>query len=265
MPPTLKQLIQTLQIKFPQEFIPLHYFDFQTLQAPLTPQPKYLYRGERTVSWTTSMTTFSRSLKDHPDFAEINYWTSGLQPVSADVLNPYALYPFLKYALWPTEAVRADKMVEIYINGIMQHYGFATSLLDVSSDLLVAANFAATGTLGDTGQLMVLETKNVEDQYFDLTQMFGNRAKLQSAYVLWGTPALDLKNQDFSDRYQPSWHSFSLTQEDKDLYQNPKLLHPAGDEVIPHILDWYDTHITGNDDINVSVKNYFKRIITPLR
>lgn len=265
MIPTLKELIAELKGKFPQEPVQLRYFDFQTLESPLTLQPQYLYRGERTTSWPTSMTTFSRNLKDHPDFREINHWVSGLQLETGEVLNSYALYPFLKYALWPSEEAQADKMIEIYINGIMQHYGFDTSLLDVTSDLLVAASFAATGWPNDTGQIMVLETKNVEDQYFDLTQMFGNRAKLQSAFVLYGTPALDLKSGEFSGLYQPSWHQFTLTQADKDLYLNPKLLQATDDDVIPHILDWYDMLISANKDISDAVKTYFGKIIGYLR
>ncbi|MDN3550998.1 FRG domain-containing protein [Mucilaginibacter aquaedulcis] len=264
MTPSLKELITQLNIQFSQEIVQLHYFDFKTLISPLSPQPRYLYRGEKTITWPTSMNTFSRNLKGHPDFREINHWVSGLQLETAVPLNRYALYPFLKYALWTTEEKRADPMVEIYINGIMQHYGFDTSLLDVSSDLLVAASFAATGSPRETGQIMVLETKYVEDEYFDLTDMFGNRAKLQSAYVLHGTSALDLKNADFTNQYHTTWHQFTLTQEDKDLYLNPNLLHASGDDVIPHILDWYDTHIVKNNDISDPVKAYFEKIISYL-
>jgi hypothetical protein len=114
-------------------------------------------------------------------------------------------------------------------------------------------------------RISMLETKFVEDEYFDLTGMFGNRAKLQSAYVLYGTPALNLKSAEFSNQYRTTWHQFTLTQQDKNLYLNPKLLHPAGDEVIPHILDWYNTHIQANKEISDPVKAYFEKIISYLR
>lgn len=256
---SLSQTIELLKEKYPQELTILKYFDNNTLISPLTPQPKYLFRGERLAEWKTSKSTFSRNLYNKPIFPEVNYYVSGIHLPTFEIINDFSLYLFLREALWSISIVDRQPLhpkIEESIAGLMQHYGFDTGFLDLTSDILVAAYFAAGGKPGDIGQIMVLETQNIEDKYFDLTKLFGNRPKLQSSFVLSGTIDLDLKSNEFQKNYKPLWFQFELTEDDRKKYLNPNLLSTANDEVIPEIIGWYKSHILSNTAISPEVKTY---------
>ncbi|WP_345951291.1 FRG domain-containing protein [Mucilaginibacter sp. PAMB04274] len=264
---TLSQTIENLVLRYPQELIPLKYFDNSTLTSPIVPQPKYFFRGERSAKWETSKSTYSRNLHGKPIFEEVNYLVTGIHLPTLEIINNYSLYLFLREALWNISIVDRKKQhpkIEESIAGLMQHYGFDTGFVDVTSDLLVAAHFAACGVPGDIGQIMVLETQNVADQYFDLTTLFGNRPKLQSSFVLSGTNELDLKSNEFAIDYKPKWYQFELTEYDRNRFINPELLSSSNDEVIPEIISWYDSHIANNDAISFEVKTYLTGKINAL-
>lgn len=154
---------------------------------------------------------------------------------------------------------------DLAIAGLMQHYGFDTSFLDFTSELSIAAAFAATGSIGDTGQIMVLKTEVVEDKYFDLTQIAGNRPKIQSAFALWGNSNLDLKSDDLKKSYESHWLKFTLTEQDKRTFDDPDILSIKEDEVATHIFDWYETHVLTKEDINQNIAEYFADKIDALK
>ena len=259
---SLTELVEKITVEFPQEVVLLNYFDFNTLKNALIPQPKFLFRGERTNTWADSKATFSRNLQNHDSFEEINYWLTGIHIFTMHRVNFYSLYYFIRESFWPNlEQQLVQSRVEEYIAVILQHYGFDTALLDVTSDLFVAASFASSGNLGDSGQIMVLETKNIEDQYFDLTQMNANRPKRQSAFGLWGTPQLDLKGLEFTALYKPTWHQFILAPDDKNRFSNPDLFSLTDDVVAECIVEWFETHIIKNSAVSNMVKTYFKQKI----
>lgn len=265
---SLIQLVEELQANFPQDFVPLKMTNTSTgLTAP-SRQPLYLFRGERNANWETTKSTFSRFGELGLDFLEVNYWITGIQP---QLYIPYehqsySLYFFLREALLedPLLSIPLDAELELYIVGILQHYGFATSFLDVTDDVMVAAAFASMGKPLDTGQIMVLETKGIEDQYFDLAKVPGNRPTAQHAYGLWGSQALDLKSPDFSETYNPKWYSFQLTPEDKLRFSTSAILDLSGDQIVGHILEWYHCHIERNTTISVPSLTYFHKIVSQL-
>lgn len=267
---SLTALVEKLDSEFKQDEVLLKLFDFETLKQETILQPRYLFRGERTINWSTSKSTFSRTLMHHTHFREINYYITGIIPEIGTIYGNggYSLYQFLKEAIFDVYGLdqRAENpKIDLAIAGLMQHYGFETAMLDVTSDITIAASFAATGEVGDTGQIMVLETKHLEDQYFDLTKIGGNRPKKQSAFALWGSPDLDLKSSQFQSDYDPKWFKFKMTPDDKQHFFNAEMLSIRNDRIAGNIFDWYDTYVYSNDEITPDVADYFKGKVDELK
>jgi hypothetical protein len=266
---SLSELLQQIAKDYPQEMTARQMFNFSTLRQEAVLQPKYLYRGERSSNWPTSNSTFSRTLKDHQWFSEINGLITGIHPtLGIEYSNSqYSLYSFLTESLVHTPEVldnNQDASIQQIIVGILQHYGFDTSFIDVTSSIDIAASFAATGNTGDIGKIMIIETQNIEDKYFDLTRSPGNRPKMQHAFALWGTPQLDLKGEEFAKLYNPEWFDFTLTESDKILHR-PEILSIAGDDLALVFFEWYETHVEGNLDISSETKSYFTYKIDTLK
>ena len=266
---TLTELVANLKEDFPQETISLPLFDFNLNAVVSTPQPKYLFRGERSADWKTSTSTFAREkILQRDDFAEINHFLSGRHyPTGIEYPDyHYSLYNFVRETLFDPNGLHEDApSIDFAIAGLMQHYGFDTAFLDVTSDVRIAATFAATGKVGDRGQLMVLQTEGLQDEYFDLSMLPGHRPKIQHAFALWGTGQLDLKSADFLSRYGAKWFAFTLSEQDLLTFANSDILSGAGDEVITIIVDWYDAHVRRHPQISPTVVQYFTEKIEALK
>ena len=130
---SLQETILSIQNKYIQGLIELNDYDFSTRQNIISKQPTFLFRGERTKWKETKSTASRKNLLVSPTFDEINYWISGLHKISGQTLNNYSLYMFLRTVL------NTDN-VEL-IGGLLQHYEFDTSFIDLTSDINVAAYF----------------------------------------------------------------------------------------------------------------------------
>ncbi|MNK81759.1 FRG domain protein [compost metagenome] len=264
---TLSELVERLKTDFPQQLIPLKQTDLDRQKQFTVDQPRYLFRGERNAGWMSTKSTFSRFGEKQLDFTEVNYWITGVIPKIGEYYPDHyrSLYPFLKSALTESEAAVSLPNIEFTIAAILQHYGFDTSFIDVTSSIDVAAAFASTGKSGEIGKIMVLETSKIEDLYFDLAAIPGNRPSAQHAFVLWGTTALDLKSEDFIRDYSAQWFEFELTDQDKKKFANENLLALSHDKVAVHILDWYASHIENNLEISNKTAVYFANIMEQLK
>jgi len=268
--PSLTTLVEQLKYDFPQESIPLKLFNFQTRQEEMCAQPKYFFRGERSADWLTSKSTFSRSLLNHDDFREINYFITGkIYPTGMSYSDSrYSLYHFLREGLYNIsgfDELYDNPKIDEAIAGLLQHYGFDTAFLDITSDIQIAAAFASTGEPGTSGQVMVIASKNIENQYFDLSQLMGNRPKIQSAYALWGGPELDLKSKEFEETSGCLWFPFTLTTEDKVAFDRSEILSVKNDQVAAEILQWYELYVPTHPAISSTVASYFEKKIKALK
>jgi len=265
---TLDELIQYLKTKHPQEMVDLNVTNFATNSVERKPQPKYLFRGERTIDWKTSPTTFSRNLLGKPILEHVNYLLTGQSIHIPLTYQCHSLFHFLREDLFNIGICNEEPysaQIDVELAGIFQHYGFDTCLLDLTGDINIAASFASTGSPGDVGQIMMLESKKIEDKYFELTAQPGNRAIRQNAYGLLGTPNLDVKSPDFSDEFEPKWFKFILTQNDKLKYTNNEMLSVTGDRVVSSIKEWWIE--VGSKDLKASdeAKTYIEMKIALLK
>lgn len=264
----LQDTVASIRAAFPQELIDLTDYDLNTRESVVKKLPKYLFRGERTQEWTETRSTSSRKgLLDSSDFQEINYWLAGHGV--GQIGNQNSIYFFLREAIFDISCVYQrttyDSNIDTSIAGFLQHYGFDTSFIDLTSDISVAAFFAAhEGTVGDIGQLLVLPTKPIEGGFFDLSQEFANRPKQQHSFVILAPPDFDLKSRRFQEWTNSVWIKFELTQRDKEIFTKTNLLSTINDKIADHIVDWYDTHIKANADISVNVRDYFSKAINNL-
>lgn len=266
---SLIELTNEIHTNFPQESISASVFDFEELKKVIKPQPKYLFRGERTQLWTETKSKFSRNLFGKSFFNEVNYWISGHHhAIPEEKTNDFSLYYFLResiFGLTPFDS-NPDSNIELSIVGIMQHYEFDTSFFDLTSDLNIAAYFATLGSnIGDIGQLMIISSESVENKYFDLSQEIANRPQIQSSFVLWDSPELDLKSKMFTNKYGALWFKFEVTQSDIDRFQTLNVLSTEGDKIAQEIYDWYDSHINNNLNIGLETSKYFGNKIDQLK
>lgn len=131
--------------------------------------------------------------------------------------------------------------------GFLQHYGIPTELLDLTSDLDVAAFFASYNEIGRDGLICVLPTEAISNKsiIIDLTQHpTAERPRRQSAYTFFHQKYLNLKDEECVKDLNLKWFAFTLTQEDrKNYHKDLGLLDAHTDKmagVLQLLLDDYD-------------------------
>lgn len=265
---SLEDLVQLITNDYPMVLEERQLTNMTTHTIERLPQPKYLYRGERTIDWPTSPTTFTRNLLGKNIFEDVNYLLTGSALKYDFTYQHHSLFQFLREDLYGIGAINPPDypaQIDADLAGIFQHYGFDTCLLDLTSEIRIAASFAAMGKPGDIGQIMILETSKIEDRYFDLQQQPGNRAAAQRGYGLLGTRALDVKSKEFSDLYQPLWLKFILTENDRIKYANNLMLDVSNDRVADAIKSWWE-HVGSRDQrASDEAKNYIGNKIAQLK
>ena len=254
---TLSETIKFLKQRYPQSDIDIEGFDPQTKTRRRILQPRFLFRGESSFFCKTE-TTYRRLI------AEQKF--DSLQWCEIRQVN-YELYIFLRSAIYNLSRIDNspdNPFVEHYIAGILQHYGFDTSFIDLTADLSVAGHFASGSDIGSRGRLFVISMPSIIENCFDLTKCPGNRPKIQKAFALWDNCYIDLKNKQYLKDHSAAWFEFTLAEEDK-AFNNPHYISLHDDEVARHIIDWFD-----NSDINLTLNNpgvrkYFEDIVVTLR
>ena len=267
---TLRQTVEYMNAKFPQQQLELADFDVSNKRPFTQHYPSYLFRGQRSIEWKTTHATIFRNeplvvqLK-----SDIDKWIAGQHPLLGVQINNYTLYYFLREALWEKSCVDGlpdDFDVQQTIAGIMQHYGLDTAMIDLTADLHTAAFFASNQAVpGTIGQLMVVPTENLAGSIFNLAADQCLRARRQQAHALLGTSGLDLQSDNFKDKFNAKWFSFQLTDDDVKTFHNPTLLSIEGDLTARSIVNWYDHHIRGSEEISVGFKTYLAKKVNTLR
>lgn len=263
----LTQVIEEIRQSFPQGINQLHDFDLETKQGALRDFPKYLFRGENRVHVTTFSSFGRKKDKLKEMLPEINHWVNGNNSVMQT--NLYSLKYFLREALFKISVADTEynnSLMDCSLAAAMQHYGFDTSFIDLTADLMVAAHFATSGaTAGDIVSIMVMKTEKFDCQVFDLTREDAVRPRRQSGYALLLPDNLDMRSKSFLDEYNTQWLIAVVNDEDIRLYNKPELLSLEDDVYALHIIDWFEAHIENNLDITSSVKEYFKNKVDCLK
>lgn len=235
---TLSELISYIKEKFPQEEITSDVFDFKNVKEGKGQVPKYFYRGE-SMLYQDTKTTLVRLYRE---------WNFGQDEWQEYISIHLHLYRFLREALWGISVVddkeHKNPSIELAIAGMLQHYGFDTSFLDLTSNIDIAANFASMNKIGEKGRILVIESESLNrvrvNYYFDLTRCQGSRPKKQNSYVLWDqSRQLDLKDDNFLSTHNGQWFDFEIDKESKLNYNNQSLLSTKGDDIVYHITDWW--------------------------
>jgi hypothetical protein len=180
--------------------------------------PAYLYRGEK-GSFPSTTSSMSRMKGD-----------TLLSKHTREVIENVAL----KLDSGLQEFMQFNQM---YSSGFLQHYGAPTELLDITSDLKVAAFFASEGRAGDTGLMCTFPVAVISKNSvtIDLREHPGaERPRRQSAFGFFNRKYVDIKDQKCIQELQLHWFSFTLQQTDKSLY------HSDG-----HLLDAHTDKVAG--------------------
>jgi hypothetical protein len=153
--------------------------------------PDYLFRGESGVFGTTcsSMARLSGSGRALEDVASI-------RDKLVEKLGE-------KCGLTPPQAL-----------GYLQHYGYPTEYLDVTSDVSVAASFASRLRVGDSGAVCIVPTKPLQERgsLIDLRRHpLAPRPRLQSAFAMHIPEYPDLKSAATRRALQTIWMEFQFT------------------------------------------------------
>lgn len=267
---TLREAVDFVNKHYPQELIEFRDFNLTSKAFESKRYPRFLFRGERSILWKETKSTFSRNnLGNNLIFEEVNYWLTGRHLISTEIINNYALYFFLREQFWHISVVQKtqpDIQIDLSIASFLQHYGFDTSFVDLTSCILVAAFFASSRAKAkDQGQILVLPSEKLEGRIFDLTLEAANRPKRQKAFSIQVPEHYDLKSEGVKSILNPVWINFELTEEDKMYFDDPNLLSTKEDQVASAIIDWFETHVNGNVDIGSATKLYFERIISDLK
>jgi hypothetical protein len=183
--------------------------------------PKYFYRGENTIFHITSSrhhrVKYSREFNDH------------VRDEIAKVIRD------MKLALMDFLHIEA-----FHALAYLQHYGFATELIDISSGIDTAAFFASyenPSTENETGMICVFETEKIyrKASVIDLTNHpRALRPRLQKAYGFRSEKHWNIKSDDAIKDLELKWFSFNSTKEEKLRYFKSKqneFLPPAIEDV----------------------------------
>ncbi len=265
---TLIEAIKYISENYRQEFSNSQAIETSTLFMG-GPIPKFLYRGEAQLWEKTQSTVTRQQLKDNTDFIEINYWITGRHHLTGTVQNIYSLYNFLRERLYNISVAEehfGSPDLDKAIAGLLQHYGFDTSLIDFTSEIGVAAFFATFNSkIGNVGQIFVLPTTDIENYVFDLSLDKASRPKKQKAFALVLPQGYDLKMENLVSFRKAFSVKFQLTAEDKERFYRNDLLSVDDDNVVIDLVDWFDCHISDNTKVSDRVKKYFRTKIENLK
>jgi hypothetical protein len=228
---TLTELVTFLKKEYPQTTVEAKTFNFREMEYTMRLQPKYFFRGEKQLYKNT-----------HSKFCRMNIESKFNRSELLELcFIHHHLYLFLKEARFNYGTPDA----ELSIAGLLQHYGFDTVFLDVTSDISIAANFASRNNIGEKGKILVIKSKTLNEEnvnyYFDLTTCPGKRPIAQSSYVIWDQQrSLDLKNKGFLSKHDAKWFEFTLGAEDKSNFYDQSILSVTDDTIVNEINEWWE-------------------------
>lgn len=183
----------------PKETVALDTFvDIHSGNQVRTDAPAYLFRGE-SIDYSTTTSSMHR------------------------MKNCKALPPEVKNTIEQVSInvnMELQRCLELDPNlsaGFLQHYGMPTELLDLSSDLDVAAYFASGGGIGNTGLICVVPLSTASRNSIVVDLRYHPRAvrpRRQSAFALKHRRHIDIKDNDCISELELVWLSFELQEQD---------------------------------------------------
>jgi hypothetical protein len=181
--------------------------------------PAFLFRGEATRYATTTPTI--QRLPHDTSLCERERKLWKLLPGISNLLtNDLAQF----FAMSPMDAA-----------GFAQHYGLPTELVDLTANSNVAGFFASTAKIGTKGYVAVFPFEHLarHSVLIDVSNHAkAHRPRLQAAYAVFCRQNIDLKSDASVAELKSRWFGFTLTEEDRALYQaNSALLDAHLDPV----------------------------------
>lgn len=214
---SLNDCIQYIQQNFPQDSkIIRQVIDEETGKKIEKSIPAFLYRGEE-YAWPTTVSSNQRI----EDSKVLTQETKDKFRIIGNRID--------------SELQNFSNLSPMYSAAYLQHYGLPTELLDITSDLDIAAYFASTGNIGETGLICVFSLKDIHTKsiIIDLTNHpSAERPRRQSGYAFFHKKFTDIKEKSCIKELNLKWFSFTLQEEDiKKFKVKDEILNAYSDKV----------------------------------
>lgn len=253
---SLKEIIELIQKKFPQEEISIRERNYLQNSWVPNPNPKYLYRGENNC-YPQTKSFLQRLQENDAKFFDEKQWAE-IQELILD-LSVHLTERFHKFVPRSNPSYEANI---VSIGGYLQHYGFPLYRIDFTSDLFVAAYFAASNNrVGNVGQIGIIESsvwiKQSHNRIEKLVNSFAARPRAQQAYSLQVYEGDDLKKNSIV-----TWLNFEFTEGDQLFSSRIPYLSTKGDAVAKEIFAFLCSRIEFIQD--EKVKAFIQTIVSNL-
>ena len=251
---TLKESLEFLKRKFPQQNILIPELDYDAGMMVPKLNPKYLFRGESKLYPCTQ--SFYERLIVQRQFNQMQWKEIGIVIIELSVHLTNKFHEILQRGVPGRESIFTE------LSGYMQHYGFPISRIDFTSDINVAAFFAAKESIvGERGKLCVIELSEwvKENRFEKLDKSLAKRPREQNAFSLIINP----NNFDFKKSNRVFWIEFEFQKEDSIFSAMKNYLSTADDKVASEIIDYLERELTAISDKNVIL--FFKNILHGLK
>lgn len=186
--------------------------------------PKFLYRGEAGC-FRNTYSSYERLFRSNQFNSEELHCLQDVIVYVCENLNREFVFSDPKGGSMINKNL--GNMTEV--SGLIQHYGFPTRLVDLTSSLDIATYFAFGADhrnrpdllVGEKGKLGIVNIANLvkENVVFNLKMSKAKRPKRQFAYALLLQESEDLKNLESGVK----WFDFTLAQSDVPLYDRRDL------------------------------------------
>ncbi|MFX1376777.1 MAG: FRG domain-containing protein [Promethearchaeota archaeon] len=168
--------------------------------------PKFLYRGEA-EKYPHTYSSYDRLLQQNRfNEREISFLDKAIQYVGHQ----------MNLASFPSGKTQKSSF---QIQGYIQHYGFPTRLVDITSSLNVATYFVSKLFIGKQGRFCIIDIKKIKqpNKIIKLDRAEARRPKFQEGYTISLEPMQDLKSIEKGI----VWLEFTIAQSDIELYFRP--------------------------------------------
>ena len=253
---TLKESFEFIKKKFPQQNILLPEFDYHSGMMINKLNPKYLFRGESKL-YSSTISFFERLIK------EKRFNDEQWKIIKETILN-VSVHLTEKFHQLLARGVPGRGAVITALAGYMQHYGFPIARLDFTSDISVAAFFAAKGcNVGDRGKLCAIELSEWinENRLFEkLDGSLAKRPREQNAFSLTINP---IDNFDLKKTSKVFWIEFEFHKEDSIFFTMKNYLSTMDDKIAIEIIEYLEPKLSVITDRDVML--FFKDILNGLK
>jgi hypothetical protein len=223
--PSLIEVVRAIRQRYPQSDVPLRTYNYLREEFEQLPGPRYLFRGENSV-YPHTKSAYHRLI----DVSQVS------QEFIEDLLD---LVQEILFTLTGRNIPDRDhpnyQLLLNMLGGVILHYGVPIMWLDFTSEVDIAAHFAADAVPGTVVRIYKVRTPDVLNVIYRLDHHPALRCQRQRAYAV----RMGDQNADFQDRnhYRYDVMSATLTEEDKRMFCNPGLLSTVDDEGAQIVID----------------------------